>query len=351
MLDVSQILLWAGSLLGGAAVLALLLVLAGRVYQLVASARDRRRYPAPGRLVQVGAHRFHLRDAGQGGPTVVFDAMMGESMLGFLDVADRVSRFTRTVAWDRAGYGWSDWTGTPRTSEQIAGELHALLRAAGIPGPYVLVGHVFGAMNARLFAHLHPGETAGLVLIDPLHEDKPLRMPEQHEEYDRRLISLADKLRKAAPFGLLRLAAALGLVPQLEKRFQRLPEGLRGAARGVFLRSSYWEVLYREFTEWKQSAGQLRATGSLGDLPLVVITPGRWDAESFPPGFPVEETRRIWTELHLDLVRRSTRGRHVTAERSDDMIQLDQPELLAEEIRKVVEEACETGSRLRWSTC
>src|SRR5262249_61650086 len=62
-----------------------------------------------------------------------------------------------------------------RTSRQIVGELRNLLRKAGVPAPYVLVGHSFGGINVRLYASLYPDEVAGIVLIDGTNEEQQSR--------------------------------------------------------------------------------------------------------------------------------------------------------------------------------
>src|SRR5256885_1550156 len=89
-----------------------------------------------------------------------------------LSSADAVAEFTRACSYDRAGYGFSDDGPRPRTSRACVEELRALLRAAKVPAPYVLVGHSFGSHNVRLYAAMHPDEVAGIVLVDPAHEDR-----------------------------------------------------------------------------------------------------------------------------------------------------------------------------------
>jgi pimeloyl-ACP methyl ester carboxylesterase len=80
-----------------------------------------------------------------------------------------VARFTRAVSYDRAGHGWSDPAREPRTAQQLAQELHTLLGAAGVPGPYVLVGHSFGGYVNMAFAQLYRENVAGIVLVDSIH--------------------------------------------------------------------------------------------------------------------------------------------------------------------------------------
>jgi hypothetical protein len=126
--------------------------------------------PIPGRLVDIGGRRLHLRIAGDGpGPTVVFEAGFGGSSVLWSLVQDGVSRFARTCAYDRAGYGFSDFGPFPRSGAQLAAELHLALTHADLPPPYILVAHSYGGLISRLFAWRHPRDVVGLVLVDALH--------------------------------------------------------------------------------------------------------------------------------------------------------------------------------------
>jgi len=145
---------------------------AGILYQALGTARDARRFPPPGRLVAIagnGSPRLHLLGSGESGPTVILDAGIGASSLSWSLVQPLAARFARVYAYDRAGYGWSDpprRANGPRIASRLAEELRALLRAAEVPGPYILVGHSFGGYVARLYAERWPVEVAGLVMLD-----------------------------------------------------------------------------------------------------------------------------------------------------------------------------------------
>jgi pimeloyl-ACP methyl ester carboxylesterase len=146
-----------------------LLVVAGAIYQAIGTWRDHRRFPPSGRLVRVNKRQMHIHVTGEGAPTVVFESGMGASCLSWTLVQPQVAQFTRAVSYDRAGHGWSDPARERRTAEQIAQELHTLLDAAAVPGPYVLVGHSFGGYVNRAFAHMYRDEVVGMVLVDSIH--------------------------------------------------------------------------------------------------------------------------------------------------------------------------------------
>jgi pimeloyl-ACP methyl ester carboxylesterase len=136
-------------------------------------------------LVPGGVRRGDLRrgsralrwvEAGSGGPAVVFDAALGEpGSLAWAAVLPAVAEHTRVIAYDRAGVGASDpvW---PLTVEGEVADLAALLSQAG-QGRCVLVGHSWGGLLAQLVAFSHPDLVAGLVLVDPAHEETTAAVP------------------------------------------------------------------------------------------------------------------------------------------------------------------------------
>src|SRR5215212_3200602 len=150
----------------GLVVALLVLAVAGAIYQAIATALAERAYPPPGEMVDVGGYSLHVYCVGQGSPTVVLDAGLGEFSAQWVRVQREVSDTTRVCAYDRAGMGWSEMGPDPRDAKQITSELHTLLSKAGIEGPYVLVGHSFGGMYMQTYANRYPEEVAGVALVD-----------------------------------------------------------------------------------------------------------------------------------------------------------------------------------------
>lgn len=152
-------------LVTGALILALL-VLAGATYQGAATALERRHFPHPGRLIDVGGHQLHLYCIGRGTPAVVLEAPATGMSAAWGWVQPDVARVTRVCAYDRAGLGWSE-SGRDYEPAAVPSELHALLKGAGERGPYVVAGQGLGAALARLYAANFGSEVAALVLVDP----------------------------------------------------------------------------------------------------------------------------------------------------------------------------------------
>lgn len=234
----------------------------------------------------MGGYRLAIACEGQGSPTVVLDSGMGDSMVTWSEVVPGVASFTRVCRYDRAGLGRSEEGPLPRTSERIVSELHSLLARAGVPPPYVLVGHSFGGMNVMLYAIEHGDETAGLVLVDATHDRFP---------------SLEKELRNPAE------------MRSIERRFTSGPPAARS-----------------EFLSLGESAAELSAAGPLPPIPLIVITAGH---RRDPP-----EIRMAWSELQRELADRAPGARQILADRSGHYIQYDQPDVVVDAIREVVEE-------------
>jgi pimeloyl-ACP methyl ester carboxylesterase len=118
-------------------------------------------------MVQVEHRRVETKIKGSGSPAVVFENDFAGNRILWRFLQDIVAKETLTLTYERAGFGQSEMGAQPRSAEQIARELRALLTAEQIPPPYVLVGYAAGGLYMRVFAHMYPNDIAGLVFIDP----------------------------------------------------------------------------------------------------------------------------------------------------------------------------------------
>lgn len=300
----------------------------------------RNQYPPPGELVQAGENCLHLISQGQGSPAVVLEAAIWDFSLTWSLVQPQVAGFTRAVAYDRAGLGWSDPASGRRTGEEMLADLRRLLSACRIPAPYVLVGQSFSGMLARLFAYRHPDEVAGLVLVDPAHEDQMSRFPAQiGETFASLKAAQIEQLR-----GVQQMIAEQG--PQAAPPLMAIPAGFPAEIAEQYrwmavCEPSRIETMIAELEALEDTQSQVRAAraAGLGDLPLVVLSHGQ---PASVPGMPEEVNRayeHAWQEMHVEMAGMSTRGRRVIIEESGHMIHHEQPGQVAAAIRQVVEMA------------
>jgi pimeloyl-ACP methyl ester carboxylesterase len=305
-------------------VLIVALAIAGFLYENISEARDRRFHPMTGRLVDVGGYKLHIDCSGQGTPAVILDSGLGDSYISWSKVQPQIAKFTQVCSYDRAGLGYSDSSPRPRTSRVMAEELHTLLHNAGIVPPYILVGHSMGGYNVRLFASLYQSEVAGMVLVDSSHPEQEKRFPPALNDLDKTWVREQEFLTFSLPFGIPRLLGFCGndaRVRAADCNFHSYREGL---------------TALKTFPE---SAAQAAAAGSLGDLPLAVLS---HDPDLPQPDIPADLVKPMndaWEQMQEELAHLSTRGTRTVAKNSSHYIQLDRPDLVVEAVREVVEQA------------
>jgi pimeloyl-ACP methyl ester carboxylesterase len=273
-----------------------------------------------------GGRRLWLECQGQGSPTVVLEAGYRSPATVWTDdlmqpeqprtmVFAGVAQFTRVCIYERPGAAGiiggelqpsrSDPVPMPRSAESVITDLHALLRSAAVPGPYVLVGHSLGGLFVRLYAATYPEEIEGLVLVDAWSEDlKDLLTPEQWEAYVQFNSVVPPEMAEYVDYETLDFAAAS-------------------------------EVM-------ATAAGEQ----PLPALPLVVIAHGQpFGVPESGLGFPPETLEVAWRTAQEQLARRVPDSRFVVAEESAHYVQLQQPELVITVIQQVVEAVRDPG---RW---
>jgi len=319
--------------------------LLGTLFQALGARRDRKHFPPPGRLVDVGGHRLHLLESGSSDLTIVFEAGLMSTVLSWSNLQRELAQSYRVISYDRAGLGWSDLGPMPRTADRIVDELHALLQEAAIAPPYILVGHSFGGLTMPLFAARFPDETAGMVLVDPVvpAEWNP---PSEHA---RKLTRIgAQVCRRAAllsRIGLIRFVAfllttraakvAAHLVRLISRGapaesgsvsspwFAALPANERTMASVFWVQEKFAQTIASQLENLPVSAAQIAERDSVRDKPVVILS-----ARTAP------ERRR---EEHAAAAARAPLGSHVIAEKSNHWIMQDEPELVIRAIERVVE--------------
>jgi pimeloyl-ACP methyl ester carboxylesterase len=243
-----------------------------------------------GRLVAIGGGRsLFVRCVGSGTPSVILEAGLGGGAADWRHVQPELGRTTRTCAYDRAGVGSSVAPPGVRDARDEIDDLRRLLDEAHIEPPYVLVGHSYGGLLARLFAHAHPTQAAGMVLVDAMGRDQT-----------RRVLAIWPKSQ----------------APALRRTLAAPVRGRVDLAAGEEL---------------------ARSVESLGDIPLAVVTAGGHDAEwGRIPHRLARALDRQWTTMQDELARLSTDHIHVVALRSDHSVQDGQPDVVIRAVRAVV---------------
>jgi len=249
-------------------------LVAGRRYTARADRRDDESFPGLGEKVEVDDQVLHARVLGPARgdrPTVVFENGMSSPLELWDWIQPAVAGVTRTVAYDRAGIGWSGPKRSRFSAEQAAADLEGLLDVLRCPGPYVLVGHSFGGLLIRRFAHRNPGAVAGMVLVDSAH-------PDQFDRSSRQRLGLGPTLSVLRQRALL-MSYGLGRAKsagETEPLAAGLPEATAPVA-GARMRSAHtWRGTSDEMTAWVEQVNpQVREAGIPPGCRVAVVTAGR----------------------------------------------------------------------------
>jgi pimeloyl-ACP methyl ester carboxylesterase len=284
--------------------------LSGATYQWLATRKELAATPPPGHLVDIGGHRLHLWCTGDGAPAVILDTGLGGSSADWGFVQPDVARFTRVCSYDRAGAGYSDPGPSPRTARRIASELAELLARSGIDGPVVLVGASIAGFDVRVFASDYPQRAAGLVLVDASHEDQAHEVP-----------WMASFVPLLSTTGVLRLFGV-----SFGQRLELLAPSVRQFAQATSFRAAGYQAAADEIIHVRESASEVRSSRRKLTIPVLVITGGRGADED-------------WRELQRDQASLSERGCLTIARESGHVVSIDQPGVVVDAIRTVVEAA------------
>lgn len=307
-------------------------------------------YTRAQRLVEVEpGRRLNLYCIGKGSPTVVFDSGLTDETGVWALVQPVIAAHARACSYDRAGSGYSDPGRRAGTSANIVDDLHRLLTAAAIKPPYILVGHSYGGMNARLYADLHPEEVAGMVLIDPSEEDwtqSVWKLDSQQRtfaQYHVQLETYWQGLRECT------VAAKAGFVEgtELHKRCVPNPDPRFSAAINAAYRKVHLSLAYQQATLTEnesiheESSDQVRAAWRwYAAMPLIVLASS-----------PRTKLRSGETQAHMDAVNRvhlflfdrmalqSSRGVVRVVADSEHNIQMTQPDAVNAAILEILQAA------------
>jgi pimeloyl-ACP methyl ester carboxylesterase len=309
------------------------LALAGLVYQNVAARLDERAFPPPGQMIDVGGHQLHISCTGQGRPTVILETGLAAESGAWALVQPAVASMTRTCSYDRAGMGWSQTGPEPRDARHIATELHTLLQAAALPGPYVLVGHSNGSLYTHMYAGLFPDEVAGMVLADGTPTDLFTRLPETRSALQS-AGEQAKTMQMMAHVGLARLLFG----PQLRTDLCGFPTA--DAIESTRSVPAYWQALGSEVGALEATQAQVAQVGGLGARPLLVL--------SSTEGAPSPAAARIKHDMDDELAALSTNGQHQVVDGATHQGLVTNPvyaAITSQAIREVVE-AVRSGKSL-----
>lgn len=299
-------------------------------------------YERPVRLVDIGGgQHLNLYCTGSGSPAVIFDAGMGDSSIAWALVQGAISRKTTACSFDRAGLGFSDAARRPGTPRNQSDDLHALLRAAHVNPPYVLVGHSMAGMNVRVYADRYPDQVAGMVLVEGSHEDQSTRgwaigdagQQARYDAYLKEAHGCIAKAREGLVEGSDAFRTCVG-----DTQDPRFSPAINDAQKAYAVTVKWQEAVASERENvFYQSAAETRATRKdFGDMPIVVLTHSPYPKAKDETQDIRNQRTLLWEGLHTEVAGMSTRGINIIVPNSSHYIQYDHPQVVVDAVLQVV---------------
>lgn len=323
----------------GCLILLLLLI------EILAEAHDDRRYPAPGTLIPINARRrLHVVQQGNHAerPTVILEAGLAATSLSWLFTPPLLAEFAHVISYDRAGLGRSSPSGVPLTLAGILADLDTLTHSLPLHPPFILVGHSFGGLLVRAFAHLHPQRVAGLVLVDPVSLTTYAH-PDRH--HSRRLALAVRLSRRGAvmarftivrtalwlvahgsrklPSVIARVSAGKGssVMDRLAGEIAKLPPDTHGPIRAHWSKPASFTLMAEYLRLLPDAAAQAQSMPVPAHIPVIVLSAASATTTELAE-------RESWTHAH-------PASRHAQVPNTTHWLQLDRPDLVAEAVREL----------------
>jgi pimeloyl-ACP methyl ester carboxylesterase len=298
-------------------------------------------YMHSGQRVDIGGRHINMHCAGAGKPTVILLSGIFSWSVVWYKTQPAIAQKTRVCAFDRAGYGFSDPASRPQIVSDVVEDLHKVLQAGSITGPYVLVGHSLGGLEVRVYAQRWPEDVVGMVLVDTspageglIDEDQP-----GFDEAFGRESDAADLLHCAF------LAAHGPIEPSMPEykdctSVDALPSDTPAAFRTFwpqFFTAYYFadkvSLMSSLYTHRYDSADHHR----YGAMPLVVLSPdATWKADTPAAARFSQSFEKVWIARHEALAHLSSRGVHRIIKGSRHHIQLDKPQAVIDAVDEVL---------------
>ncbi len=312
--------------------------------QLFATWRDAVRLPPPGKFVAIPNGVLHYQQIGSEGPTVILESGLAATSLSWVLTQAEIGRFARTVSYDRSGLGFSKTSKSPHSLVQMLTDLHDLAHTAALPRPYTLVGHSFGGLLVQAYAHLHPEDVAGLVLVDPVSLDawsNPAPSARQRLALGAKLcrrgallahlgvvraslLALASGGRRL-PSLVGRITAGKGnsVMARLAGEVAKLPPETHPIIRSHWSRPSSFLKLAQYLENLPAAAQAALQMPVPPHIPIIILSASTATADELAE-------REGW-------IRNRPRSRHTVIENTSHWIQLDRPDVVIAAVRELVD--------------
>jgi pimeloyl-ACP methyl ester carboxylesterase len=313
-----------------------LLPLGGWLYERAAEARDARRFPPPGRLVDVGGRRLHLLCIGNGRPVVLFEASGFSNSASSSTARTSLAARTTVCSYDRAGVGWSDPSPATISVGELADDLKTLQDRAGMASPLLIVTSSMGGWVSEMFARRYPDRVAGLVFLDAGNSEVLATVNSRIDGWTWFELKTACATAGAAGrAGVIRLVDPYGFRRESSIQAERTAALMYGAQP--------WRAICAVVRGVARTVDEFAAAPPLRtDLPVVVLSAER-TADLMPLGLPAYLAPRRIAALRVELrkanerlAHRSTRGSWQLVE-SGHLIASERPSVVVDAVLEMLD--------------
>lgn len=272
---------------------------------------------------------------GEGKETLIIEVGIGNSFYDWYPLVDKVKSDYTVFLYHRKGYGKSQLPLTPRTTRNIASELHELLKELGFKEQYIMLGHSFGGLCLQHYAKMFPDALKGLILVDStsynlkMLEDLDTPVINSKCSIDK-MIDLTQMLSSKSREDLLKESAN-----QIESYRKFVTEDELNGVKDFLSNPSLFSVVGEEFKNWIEDGNEIKQIKGFPDIPLYVIARDKelsiknWMNNDIP-----ESEARLheeqWRDLQQELILLSKQGKLIIATGSDHMVHKDNPEVIIE---------------------
>ncbi|KOA20112.1 arylesterase [Clostridium homopropionicum DSM 5847] len=312
------------------------LLIIGFVFEKSGEYLDSKKFKIPGKLISINGHKMHIYGEGKANnsPTVLFTSgwRTPSAYVDYYPLQKEISKYTRTIVYERPGYGWSEIAKGERDIDTITNELHELLIKNGEKGPFILVGHSFGANEVLRFAQLYSKEVAGVVLIDGSNPDYTVtqKRPSKYLlKYGTVKYTLFNETINALNnFGITRLLfnitdLYISKFTSYKNGLSSAPEELKKLDESMFIKTLNNK---NHLQEVRMGALKLIGHNGIGDIPLKVITSSTYNN--------LELTKNI----QQGLLKWSNNSEQIIVENSQHYVHWFNPEIINSEIIEMIRE-------------
>lgn len=298
------------------------------LYHFVKNKIEAKKYLPLGELIEVQGHKMHIYGKGEGKFTAVLTSGWGETcaLSTLYGIFSNLSKETRTLVYDRPGYGWSESAKTSRATEQVARELNELLEKANEKSPYILVAHSMGSLEVLKFAQLYPEKIGGVVLIDAGN-------PEFYATYKlpglyKAIVILAKFARVT---GIIRLTGILKNLSKSDKGCGKIPSDIQKILTYMSATKTYGPDSSREMKVLLENGKEMLKKQSIGDIPLLILTAG-YSIKKGPAGMAEK-----WDETQQKLLDWSGKSKRLIVDGVGHDLPVKKPEVVVNEILALIE--------------